>query len=408
MSAERLVVLDSQAVLSVSVLLNKLKQGSANGGTASTSGTGSTMLSGGLGADAEVELESLLLMVWMLAVCNVVVVAVDSLGSGTDRHFLRLLTLATDILQPSTAPTHGGEDGRRDDGDFATRRHLAEVVVAINKCPQDQLFSADIKAKKADTYLAALLPDAFVAPSASCGVDNERGGRSTTKTKGLRVVRLPYAAQVSTTEPIAPPGGSAHPVMPNMPLFPPPPGVSLPSTGAPSASNAAARQATSSSAGHWTGPSRSYGSAVAELVALVLSLATPPLRKATAAGVAIDEGRRVNDDSNSARGLEHSTSVRPSAKEDQDEPETTTIAAASTGSLGPPGLAGPFIRPLLAGQQGRAQRAQTGSTLLPGASQPVPTGEGCYFLVFVQLFEKYGTLIERNTALIERVSPCRC
>eukprot|EP01052_Picozoa_sp_SAG31_P033804 SAG31_NODE_3867_length_3800_cov_23.537422_6_plen_176_part_00 len=35
-------------------------------------------------------------------------------------------------------------------------------------------------------------------------------------------------------------------------------------------------------------------------------------------------------------------------------------------------------------------------------------GEGCYFLVFVQLFEKYGTLIERNTALIEKVSPCRC
>eukprot|EP01052_Picozoa_sp_SAG31_P003917 SAG31_NODE_155_length_22130_cov_9.540098_18_plen_135_part_00 len=34
-------------------------------------------------------------------------------------------------------------------------------------------------------------------------------------------------------------------------------------------------------------------------------------------------------------------------------------------------------------------------------------GEGCYFLVFVQLFEKYGTLIERNTALIEKVSPCR-
>eukprot|EP01052_Picozoa_sp_SAG31_P050511 SAG31_NODE_11559_length_1017_cov_10.470588_1_plen_182_part_01 len=34
-------------------------------------------------------------------------------------------------------------------------------------------------------------------------------------------------------------------------------------------------------------------------------------------------------------------------------------------------------------------------------------GEGCYFLVFVQLFEKYGTLIERNTALIDKVSPCR-
>eukprot|EP01052_Picozoa_sp_SAG31_P021767 SAG31_NODE_1699_length_7499_cov_5.315135_10_plen_122_part_00 len=31
----------------------------------------------------------------------------------------------------------------------------------------------------------------------------------------------------------------------------------------------------------------------------------------------------------------------------------------------------------------------------------------CYFLVFVQLFEKYGTLVERNTALIEKVSPCR-
>eukprot|EP01052_Picozoa_sp_SAG31_P004881 SAG31_NODE_207_length_20316_cov_20.465400_11_plen_116_part_00 len=29
-----------------------------------------------------------------------------------------------------------------------------------------------------------------------------------------------------------------------------------------------------------------------------------------------------------------------------------------------------------------------------------------YFLVFVQLFVKYGTLIERYTALIEKVSPC--
>eukprot|EP01052_Picozoa_sp_SAG31_P010874 SAG31_NODE_605_length_13628_cov_24.848030_1_plen_177_part_00 len=34
------------------------------------------------------------------------------------------------------------------------------------------------------------------------------------------------------------------------------------------------------------------------------------------------------------------------------------------------------------------------------------SGKGCYFLIFVQLFEKYGTLIERNAALIEKVSPC--
>eukprot|EP01052_Picozoa_sp_SAG31_P029669 SAG31_NODE_2967_length_4841_cov_4.952552_5_plen_117_part_00 len=33
--------------------------------------------------------------------------------------------------------------------------------------------------------------------------------------------------------------------------------------------------------------------------------------------------------------------------------------------------------------------------------------KGRYCLVFVQLFEKYGTLIERNAALIEKVSPCR-
>eukprot|EP01052_Picozoa_sp_SAG31_P010485 SAG31_NODE_575_length_13961_cov_41.577550_7_plen_200_part_00 len=33
-------------------------------------------------------------------------------------------------------------------------------------------------------------------------------------------------------------------------------------------------------------------------------------------------------------------------------------------------------------------------------------GERSYFLVFVQPFEKYGTSIERNTALIEKVSPC--
>eukprot|EP01052_Picozoa_sp_SAG31_P030044 SAG31_NODE_3047_length_4749_cov_3.010968_3_plen_209_part_00 len=36
-------------------------------------------------------------------------------------------------------------------------------------------------------------------------------------------------------------------------------------------------------------------------------------------------------------------------------------------------------------------------------SSPNP-GKGCYFLVFVQLFEKYGTLIQRYTALIEKVS----
>lgn len=32
---------------------------------------------------------------------------------------------------------------------------------------------------------------------------------------------------------------------------------------------------------------------------------------------------------------------------------------------------------------------------------------GCYFLVFVHLFEKYGTLIETCTALIEKVSSFR-
>eukprot|EP01052_Picozoa_sp_SAG31_P020940 SAG31_NODE_1596_length_7800_cov_4.335801_6_plen_422_part_00 len=43
----------------------------------------------------------------------------------------------------------------------------------------------------------------------------------------------------------------------------------------------------------------------------------------------------------------------------------------------------------------------------PAALVAQLSGEGCYFLVFVQLFEKYGTLIERNRALIEKVSPCR-
>eukprot|EP01052_Picozoa_sp_SAG31_P028090 SAG31_NODE_2681_length_5262_cov_5.705791_7_plen_295_part_00 len=47
------------------------------------------------------------------------------------------------------------------------------------------------------------------------------------------------------------------------------------------------------------------------------------------------------------------------------------------------------------------------SIALEHGSELEDTGEGCYFLVFVQLFEKYGTLIERNTALIEKVSPCR-
>eukprot|EP01052_Picozoa_sp_SAG31_P028654 SAG31_NODE_2784_length_5092_cov_10.113158_8_plen_127_part_00 len=41
------------------------------------------------------------------------------------------------------------------------------------------------------------------------------------------------------------------------------------------------------------------------------------------------------------------------------------------------------------------------------ATDCVGYGKGRYFLVFVQLFEKYGTLIERNTALIEKVSSFR-
>eukprot|EP01052_Picozoa_sp_SAG31_P032651 SAG31_NODE_3601_length_4085_cov_1.880582_7_plen_119_part_00 len=56
----------------------------------------------------------------------------------------------------------------------------------------------------------------------------------------------------------------------------------------------------------------------------------------------------------------------------------------------------------------RWQRAWTGT-------EPVVVGVGDgselaqvrgYFLVFVQLLETYGTLIERYTALIEKVSPC--
>eukprot|EP01052_Picozoa_sp_SAG31_P014983 SAG31_NODE_948_length_10825_cov_9.412829_16_plen_226_part_00 len=51
----------------------------------------------------------------------------------------------------------------------------------------------------------------------------------------------------------------------------------------------------------------------------------------------------------------------------------------------------------------RTSRLQTDQ----GAARPGErsgSGEGCYFLVFVQLFEKYGTSIERYTALIEKVS----
>eukprot|EP01052_Picozoa_sp_SAG31_P021286 SAG31_NODE_1638_length_7672_cov_4.225142_8_plen_187_part_00 len=47
------------------------------------------------------------------------------------------------------------------------------------------------------------------------------------------------------------------------------------------------------------------------------------------------------------------------------------------------------------------RRDARGQTLSPFAPQ---AGKGCYVLVFVQLFEKYGTLIERHTALIEKVS----
>eukprot|EP01052_Picozoa_sp_SAG31_P008328 SAG31_NODE_418_length_15893_cov_5.433899_13_plen_90_part_00 len=40
----------------------------------------------------------------------------------------------------------------------------------------------------------------------------------------------------------------------------------------------------------------------------------------------------------------------------------------------------------------------------PVGNGTVGPGKGGYVLVFVQLFEKYGTLIERYAALIEKVS----
>eukprot|EP01052_Picozoa_sp_SAG31_P018854 SAG31_NODE_1352_length_8668_cov_38.573229_6_plen_198_part_00 len=45
--------------------------------------------------------------------------------------------------------------------------------------------------------------------------------------------------------------------------------------------------------------------------------------------------------------------------------------------------------------------------LAPNSTDEAVIGGGCYFLGFVQLSEKYGTLIERYAALIEKVSPCR-
>eukprot|EP01052_Picozoa_sp_SAG31_P004170 SAG31_NODE_170_length_21415_cov_8.230813_10_plen_143_part_00 len=59
--------------------------------------------------------------------------------------------------------------------------------------------------------------------------------------------------------------------------------------------------------------------------------------------------------------------------------------------------------------QGLPSQLTSGYTLLfaEATAKYAFSGEGCCFLVFVQLFEKYGTLIERNTALIEKVSPCR-
>eukprot|EP01052_Picozoa_sp_SAG31_P003011 SAG31_NODE_111_length_24443_cov_231.743685_8_plen_157_part_00 len=67
-------------------------------------------------------------------------------------------------------------------------------------------------------------------------------------------------------------------------------------------------------------------------------------------------------------------------------------------------------------QKGHAQRNDAAQRTATGARRAdllatataATAGKGCYFLVFVQLFEKYRTLIERNTALIEKVSPCSC
>eukprot|EP01052_Picozoa_sp_SAG31_P017517 SAG31_NODE_1201_length_9418_cov_3.410881_2_plen_356_part_00 len=61
----------------------------------------------------------------------------------------------------------------------------------------------------------------------------------------------------------------------------------------------------------------------------------------------------------------------------------SSLAAAQLSEI--VGAEGPFIKSLKA----------AGAVIL---------GKGCYFLAFVQRLEKYGTLIERNLALIEKVS----
>ena len=359
--SERLIVLDSQPVLSASVLMAKLKDGSGGKGSGGGSSGGRTL---GLAADGAVELESLMLMVWMLAVCNVVLVTVDTVGAGTDSHFLRLLTLAADILQPPAPPPSGADSPTRDGGDgqpdpsqageahwglsphtsaLPGHRDLAEIVVVVNKCPIDQLYdlvdpaiaahndrassteAASQTAQQVGNYLGALLPSALLSPAA----DGELARKP-------RMVRLPWSSGSEPAPLHASPSAAT--------LLPPPPPLPS-STNLPAGGTAVEAPMSGvlpvAPAGQWAGGQpRSFGASISQLVGLVLPLMTakPPAASARPSSNGQSNGNEAKSAGSSSAG---SSSIGANSG------QAFTDDADHGRAGGPPGLAGPFVRPLL-------------------------------------------------------------
>ena len=119
--AEQLILLDVQPLLSASLLVQRMRQDSKDGGMG--------VYEGFISHENQVEMESLSLAVWLLSVCHVVlVVAERTVDLGLLQFLQTALLLQQHLDGPRLLPAVGSG---------STAPHVAELSFVVNKCPPE-------------------------------------------------------------------------------------------------------------------------------------------------------------------------------------------------------------------------------------------------------------------------------